>query len=62
MNASTNDSTVVSSAEFTRGTGHSIARMEEPGGALAPLQLEERRLIHREEAAEPAEVRACRLR
>jgi Mrp family chromosome partitioning ATPase len=50
MNASTNDSTVVSAAEFTRGTGHSIARMVEPGGTLAPLQLEERRLIHREES------------
>jgi protein-tyrosine kinase len=29
---------------------HSIARMHEEGGALAPLQLEQRRLIHREES------------
>jgi protein-tyrosine kinase len=31
-------------------TGHSIARMSEQAGALAPLQLEQRRLIHREES------------
>ena len=30
--------------------GHSIARMNEGAGGLAPLQLEERRLIHREES------------
>ncbi len=30
--------------------GHSIARMAEPGRELAPLQLEERRLIHREDS------------
>ena len=29
---------------------HSIARMHEPSTALAPLQLEQRRLIHREES------------
>lgn len=29
---------------------HSIARMDEQGTALAPLQLEQRRLIHREES------------
>lgn len=31
-------------------TGHSIARMNECGGELMPLQLEERRLIHREDS------------
>ncbi|MHA6203869.1 polysaccharide biosynthesis protein [Dyella soli] len=31
-------------------TGHSIARMSDGGGELVPLQLEERRLIHREES------------
>jgi Mrp family chromosome partitioning ATPase len=30
--------------------GHSIARMNEDGHALAPLQLEQRRLIHREDS------------
>jgi protein-tyrosine kinase len=30
--------------------GHSIARMNEGAGELVPLQLEERRLIHREES------------
>lgn len=31
-------------------TSHSIARMNEERGALAPLQLEQRRMIHREES------------
>ncbi|MBB3228565.1 Mrp family chromosome partitioning ATPase [Luteibacter sp. Sphag1AF] len=40
-----------SSLEPTRPeTGHSIARMRETDGTLAPFQLEQRRMIHREES------------
>lgn len=34
----------------TPSTGHSIALMTEPGRALVPAQLEQRRLIHREDS------------
>jgi Mrp family chromosome partitioning ATPase len=40
-----------SSIETRSSHSHSIALMSEQAGALAPLQLEERRMIHREESA-----------
>ncbi|TCV97597.1 hypothetical protein EC912_101614 [Luteibacter rhizovicinus] len=43
------ESAAVRAGERT-STGHSIARMSETGGALAPFQLEQRRMIHREES------------
>lgn len=36
--------------EARKTSSQSIARMHEQGGALAPIQLEQRRLIHREES------------
>lgn len=36
--------------ELRKTSSQSIARMHEAGGALAPIQLEQRRMIHREES------------
>ena len=38
------------SLEMRKSSSQSIARMHEAGGALAPIQLEQRRMIHREES------------
>lgn len=41
------------SLEMRKSSSQSIARMHEHGGALAPVQLEQRRMIHREESVRP---------